>query len=167
MLIPSKSETLRRLDRLIHSSVSFEREFERFYGRSLQEKVATLSRKGWVEIRETPTGTEVKITDWGKTEVLKYQIEELKIAPMTKWDGKWRMVFFDVAETSRSKRNQFRLYLLRLGFKAMQWSVYVHPFPCEKEIKFLREVLGVPHGVKLVTAEKIENDAELRKIFAL
>ena len=49
----------------------------------------------------------------------------------------------------------------------MQKSVWVYPYPLEKEIKFLREILDVPHGVKLVTAEKIENDEDLRNWFDL
>ena len=33
--------------------------------------------------------------------------------------------------------------------------------------KVLREIVRVPHGVKLVTAEKIENDENLREWFDL
>ena len=60
-----------------------------------------------------------------------------------------------------------RKWLLRLGLKRMQRSVFVYPFPLEREIKFFREIFGVPHGVKLVTAETIENDEDLREIFDL
>ena len=77
------------------------------------------------------------------------------------------MVFFDVDELNKSRRDGLSRWLKKLGLRRMQRSVYVYPYPLEKEISFLREVLGVPHGVKLVTAEKIENDEDLREIFDL
>ncbi len=47
----------------------------------------------------------------------------------------------------------------------MQKSVFVHPFPCDKEIKFVREIIGVPHEVKLGILERVENEDELKRIF--
>ena len=166
ILVPSKSETIRRLYRGM--SVSFEEEFwKEYYASSVRDGVEKLLRKGRVEVREVVGGVEVRITEKGKTEIIRRKIEELGIAKLEKWDGKWRMVFFDVDELNKTKRDQLRKWLLRLGLKRMQRSVFVYPFPLEREIKFLREILGVPHGVKLVTAETIENDEDLREIFDL
>ncbi len=149
-------------------SVSFEEEFwKEYYASSVRDGVEKLLRKGRVEVREVVGGVEVRITEKGKTEIIRRKIEELGIAKLEKWDGKWRMVFFDVDELNKTKRDQLRKWLLRLGLKRMQRSVFVYPFPLEREIKFLREILGVPHGVKLVTAETIENDEDLREIFDL
>lgn len=124
-----------------------------------------LLRKGKVEVRETSKGTEVRITNKGRTEVIFRKMEELGLAKPVKWDGKWRLVFFDVEEGSKVKRDELRKWLVKLGLKRMQKSVFVYPYPVEEEIKLLREVVGVPHGVKLITAEKIENDEDLREWF--
>ena len=43
----------------------------------------------------------------------------------------------------------------------------MYPYPCSKEIQFLREILKVPHEVKLATIEHLENDEDLREIFQL
>ncbi len=165
MLIPSRSGTVRRMHTIRYTS--FEEEFSRFYPSSVYGGMNTLRRNGLVEMRETPQGTEARITDQGRTQILKYQLGNLQIEIPPKWDKKWRLVFFDVEEMNRSRRNRFRELLLGLGLKPLQRSVFVYPHPCHKEMKFIREVIGVPHGVKLVTAEEIENDEELRVIFKL
>ena len=162
VLVPSKSETVRRLYKSIN--VSF---WDEYYESSVRECVDKLLRKGKVEMRKVGEETEVKITDMGKTEIIKRGMKELGIAKPEKWDEKWRMVFFDVEELRRGRRDLFRRWLVKLGLRRMQKSVWVYPYPLEKEIKFLREVLEVPHGVKLVTAEIIENDKDLRDWFDL
>lgn len=162
VLVPSKSETVRRLYKSIN--VSF---WDEYYESSVRECVDKLLRKGKVEMRKVGGETEVKITDMGKTEIIKREMEKLGIAKPEKWDGKWRMVFFDVEELRRGRRDLLRRWLIKLGLRRMQKSVWVYPYPLEKEIKFLREIVGVPHGVKLVTAEKIENDENLREWFDL
>ena len=161
-IVSSKSESYRRLKQSV--TISF---WDEYYESSVKECVDKLLRKGKVELREVEGKTEVKITNKGRTEIIRMEMEKLGIAKPEKWDGKWRMVFFDVEELRRGKRDLFRRWLVRLGLRKMQKSVWVYPYPLEKEIKFLREILDVPHGVKLVTAEKIENDEDLRNWFDL
>ena len=166
MLLPSKQETIRRLKS--HQPLFFEQEYWKEYlASSVKDGVDKLLRKGRVEIRETNLGTEVKITDRGKIEVLKYRLSELVLQKPTEWDGKWRLVIFDVDETIRNKRDELRRWLIKLGLKLMQKSVWIYPYPLEEQIKFLREILETPHAVKLVTAEKIDNDHDLREWFDL
>ncbi len=165
MLIPSKSGTVRRMHSIHYTN--FAAEFSKFYPSSIYQGMNTLRRKGLVKLRETSQGTEVCITDEGRMRILKYQLSNLQIEPQKKWDKKWRLVFFDVEELNRVKRDRLRELFLKLGFKPLQRSVYLYPYPCNQEIAFLREVIGVPHAVKLVTAEEVENDDELRVVFGL
>lgn len=158
----SKAESYRRLKESMN--ISF---WDEYYKSSVKNGVDKLLRKGQVEVRETEEGIMVRITDRGRTAVIKRKLEEVGIAKPTKWDGKWRMVFFDVEELERGKRDLFRKWLVRLGLRRMQKRVWVHPYPLDDEIKFLREIVRVPHGVKLVTAERIENDEDLKDWFDL
>ena len=98
--------------------------------------------------------------------MLTYDIEQMAIERQDPWDGKWRMVFFDIP-TGHEARNIFREKLISMGFFQMQKSVYVHPFPCTKQIRFLREVYEMPHDVKLAVIEHLENDDDLRHFFRL
>lgn len=125
-----------------------------------------LERRGFAEKINTPEGIVVKITDRGKKQILKFSINNFR--PKTgKWDGKWRMVFFDIPTLQNSKRNQLRRYLQMLGMKRMQESVWVSPFDVLSEVKYIREVLEIPHNVKLAEINYLENSAELREIFAV
>lgn len=75
------------------------------------------------------------------------------------------MVVFDIPEKYKKQRNYFCRKLKELNFYSLQESVFVHPFNCTKEIFLLREVLEIPHYVKLGLLERIENDGDLRYIF--
>lgn len=139
-------------------------DWEDYFPSVVKAAVNKLQRQGLVEKRETPSGILVKITAKGKRRVLTYRLEELE--PKTgKWDGSWRLVFFDVPELERHKRNRLRRYLLQLGMKQIQESVFVSPYDVFSEIEFIREVLEIPHGVKMATLKWIENEEELKEIF--
>ena len=83
------------------------------------------------------------------------------------WDGKWRMVFFDIESKKNLLRDRLRRYLRQMGFKKYQESVWVYPYDCEDKLKHIREVLDIPHTVKLAVVEKLENDEDLREWFGL
>jgi len=166
VMVPSRAESYRRL-KMGPKADLWDEFWKEYYASSVRDGVEKLLRKGKVEMREVGGVTEVKITNKGRNEVIKLKMGELGIQKLPIWDKKWRMVFFDVDELNKTKRDQLRKWLLKLGLKRMQRSVFVYPYPLEKEIRFLREVLGVPHGVKLVTAELIENDDDLKEIFDL
>lgn len=141
-------------------------DLEDYFPSQMERVVEKLARRGWVEKRQTQAGLKIILTESGKRQVLLYKLEELEPKKGV-WDGKWRIVFFDVAEKQRKKRNKLRSYLGKLGFWQMQESVFVSPYDCENEVKYIREVLGIPHGVKLGVLERIENEQDLKKIWKL
>lgn len=51
------------------------------------------------------------------------------------WDGKWRILGFDIEEEKRSLRNIFRKFLHRFGFGMLQKSLYISPLPLEEDIE--------------------------------
>jgi len=153
--------------RLLRPDDDRSKRWEPYYQSSIQRQAIVLWRKGLVKVMETKDGAVVTISDKGKQEILKYDIDDMAIALPDHWDGKWRMVFFDIDTGHNEERRVFRQRLKQLGFFAMQKSVYVYPYPCRKEIQFLREVYEVPHSVKLAVVEKMENDDDLKRIFHL
>lgn len=50
------------------------------------------------------------------------------------WDGKWRVVFFDIPEKKREKRDALRRELISLGFGSWQRSAWVIPFDVTNEL---------------------------------
>lgn len=51
-----------------------------------------------------------------------------------KWDGKWRIVLFDIAELNRKARDMLRRKLRELGFGMFQQSVYISPHNFTKDL---------------------------------
>jgi phenylacetic acid degradation operon negative regulatory protein len=50
------------------------------------------------------------------------------------WNRKWYFVHFEVPETERIRRDQFRLQLLQLGFGQLYKGVYVSPWDYSKQL---------------------------------
>lgn len=126
-----------------------------------------MKRKGLVDFSERDDETIVKITESGKTEILKFDIEKIKIKRPKVWDGFWRVIVFDIPNKKKRAREVLRAKLKELEFYQLQESVFVNPFPCEDEIRFLREVFEVPHDVKIILAKTLDNEEELRKMYGL
>lgn len=107
----------------------------------------------------------VRLTKKGKVKVLKYQLEEMQVKKQTKWDHKWRLIIYDITKFKHRQQTAFRRMLKKLKFLPLQKSVYMTPYPCHREIEFLREYFEVEEGVIYVIAEKIENDVLYRQYF--
>lgn len=109
----------------------------------------------------------VKITSKGEAKILKLNIENIEIRDTEKWDGKWRIVIFDIPENYKLARNIFSRKLQELGFQQVQKSVYVLPFDCSEEIEKLRCFYGIRPYTFLITASEIESSEKLKNLFGL
>jgi len=84
-----------------------------------------------------------------------------------KWDGKWRIIFFDIPEKKRRYRDELRLLLKVVGFKEFQKSAWIYP---HKVPYFLKEILfeeNIKHYIRLITTSDIEYDLDLKRKFKL
>lgn len=127
-----------------------------------------LDKQKFVKVTENADGsTTVKITQKGMIRALTYQLGTLQLKKPKHWDGKWRVVIFDVPEKHKRLRDIFRRRLLQLGLYRLQESVYASPYPCFKEIEFLRELYSVSFNVRYLLVDKIEEDSALRDHFEL
>lgn len=81
------------------------------------------------------------------------------------WDHKWRIVLFDIPEDDYKFRDIFREHLYAFGFKKMQQSVFIFPFPCEKIIQKLVDFYKASKYVQIITAEKITKEKKFLQTF--
>lgn len=84
-----------------------------------------------------------------------------------KWDGKWRVLIFDIPEKRKDMRKQIRMKLISLGFLKLQNSVWIFPYDCEDFITLLKTELKTGKLLLYMIVEAIEEDAPLRKHFKL
>jgi len=109
----------------------------------------------------------LSLTPKGRTLLTRYQLKELTIKKPKKWDGKWRVIAFDVWESRRAVRNLLRKTLQNLGFVKLQSSLWVYPYDCEEIIGLLRTDLKLSPAIQYIVAERIDRDQHLRKYFDL
>src|SRR3989344_528013 len=82
-----------------------------------------------------------------------------------KWDGYWRMIIFDVPEKKRRYRDYLRQMLKTLGFKELQKSTWVTPYPIPDFLKELLWEERMKHFTRFITIKEIDYDKDLRKSF--
>lgn len=126
-----------------------------------------LKSKGYLNIRQKNGQIYISLTAKGKKRAGKYQIDDLKIEKQKRWDGKYRIVFFDIPQIARPKRDALRGKLKTLGFYRLQHSVWVCPFECEKEIDLLRGFFGLTSRELILIEGKIKEDKPIREFFKI
>lgn len=109
----------------------------------------------------------VKITNKGLARAMEGAFRLGEIYKNQKWDGKWRVVIFDIPEKHKSAREGFRIKLADMGFRRMQDSSFISPYPCEKEIIFLSNMYCISSYIHFMESEYLFDDEEFRKFFRL
>jgi DNA-binding transcriptional regulator PaaX len=115
----------------------------------------------------TKKGTFYQITAKGKKKLLKAELDNINIEKPKKWDGKWRIVIFDIPEKHKIARNYLATKLRELGFKQVQKSVYLIPYECTEEIERIRCYYQIRDYVLIITTTEIERADKLKKLFNL
>jgi len=111
----------------------------------------------------------LSITERGKNELKRYEFDDLKIPQPKHWDGVWRMVIFDIPEKVREARVVLSKKLKEMGFYQFQKSVFIHPFECENEIDFIKELFQINKYVVFLRLSSLGeyHDLILKKYFDL
>lgn len=109
----------------------------------------------------------IKLNQEGRRKILKYSFDTLAIEKPKQWDGKWRLVLYDVPKDSNNTRDIIRQALRNLNFYPIQESVYLSPYPCYNQIEFIRQYYAIGSAVQYMLVEKIENDGLYRVYFGL
>lgn len=141
--------------------------WKRFNIPYLKRSLKRLERQKMVQITEENGMQVVKITSQGKKRLIKMGLDELAVEKPGVWDGNWRVVSFDLPEKLTVKRKVLVEYLNAWGFYQFHESVYLHAYPCFKQVEFLREYLGIGEYVRMLFVKKIENDKVFRDFFGV
>lgn len=126
-----------------------------------------LHRQKLIEVSEENDYSVVQLTRKGKLQTLKYKLDEMTLEKPRQWDGRWRLIIYDITKFKRRQQAAFRRMLKKLHMLPLQKSVYLSPYPCEKEVVFLREYFDVGACVIYIEANKIENEEVYKHYFGL
>lgn len=144
------------------------KEWKKINKKQLEKAIASLYRSKLIREHENQDGSLTMIlTDKGRQSAITFNIDNMKIKKPKKWDKKWRMVLFDIPEKHKKARDALRETLRKLGFYEYQKSVLIHPYECRKEIDFVVEYFDIRPYVRIITANELDNEIHIRKIFGL
>lgn len=147
---------------------SIGKEWEEINRQSLRRAIRNLYQSKLIKEKQNSDGTITMIlTEKGKEKALTYNLDEMMIKRPERWDGKWRIILFDIPEKMRWIRDAFRHHLNQLGFYEFQKSVFVHPFDCQDEIDYLIEFYHARKFIRFVVAESLDNELHLKVHFGL
>lgn len=136
--------------------------------RKIAKALERLKRNKLIILGEENGNFKVGLTEKGKRVVKEIQLDNMKPEKPAVWDKQWRIVIFDIPDKyKRRARDALREKLKEMKFYPLQKSVWVCPYPCEKEIQFLCEFFEITPYVNIILAYNIYNDIKLRKYFKL
>jgi len=128
-----------------------------------KRRLLGLREKGYFDISVRNNKTFFRLTPKGKSlvELIRFCTGKIK------WDGRWRILIFDIPEKEKYKREALRVQLLGLGFKQLQRSVWVTPYPPPDSFSEFLANLRVRPYLFSITASHINRESELKKYFKL
>ncbi|MDO8443164.1 MAG: hypothetical protein Q7S81_02830 [bacterium] len=132
--------------------------------------ITDLKKKKLIDIQELKDGSiKVCLTENGKKIILQYELENLKIEKPKRWDGKWRVIIYDIPQSLRKASDAFRIKIRELGMYQLQKSIWIYPYDCIKELDFVCAIYQVPleNCVLYFKAEELPKQKEIKQFFGL
>ncbi|OGE44351.1 hypothetical protein A3B45_03670 [Candidatus Daviesbacteria bacterium RIFCSPLOWO2_01_FULL_39_12] len=72
------------------------------------------------------------------------------------WDGKWRIVIWDIPEKRRVARDLLRYKLKWLGFKQLQKSVWITKKNCTQVLRDFIKKMGIKDWVVVIESDNVD-----------
>ncbi len=111
-------------------------------------------------------GRHLRITRKGETEIARL-LGKASVQKARRWDGKWRVLMFDVPEYRKSMRDRIRRTVQGIGFIRLQDSVWIYPYDCEDLVTLLKADFKIGKDVLYMVVDSLEGDSWLRAAFKL
>lgn len=115
---------------------------------SLSQALKRLREKGLIEQIKLKNDILFKLTQEGK-DLLEDKFDEKS------WDGRWRVVIFDIPEEKRIIRNLFRRNLKKWGFKHLQKSVWISKRNVFDKLEAYIKDLGIEKWVVVMEVNRL------------
>ncbi|OGZ78148.1 MAG: hypothetical protein A2358_02250 [Candidatus Staskawiczbacteria bacterium RIFOXYB1_FULL_37_44] len=135
--------------------------------KDVKAAMAKLKREEFVNQKQNYEGSVlVSLSEKGKLRALNMIFRRFD-SRKEKWDGKWRMVSFDIPDHCTKGRKALVYRLKSAGFYELQKSLFIYPHDCEKEVKTLAHLFKIEKYIRLGLLESIDNQEILIKHFKL
>jgi len=112
-------------------------------------------------------GFKVKLTAKGHAALRRIEARDFKLRRPKRWDGKWRVLIFDIPEYRKGLRDKVRRTLRSIGFVRIQDSVWAYPYDCEDLTALLKADFKIGKDILYMIVEEMEGAWRLKKHFGL
>jgi len=146
------------------------KEFKKYKKRRLYRALSRLKTQNKITyVKEDNNFLTIKITENGKNYLKKVDFDYLTLKKPAVWDKNWRLVIFDIPENKKVAREALRGKLKDLELVKLQDSVWVTPFPCEREIDLIKTIFNLSDSwLDVIITNNIgHNEYYFRKTFDL
>lgn len=109
----------------------------------------------------------LRLTQKGESVLRRLELSEYRTRKPQRWDGRWRVLIFDIPEKRKKLREQIRIILADIGFIRAQDSVWVYPYDSEDLITLLKADLKIGKDLLYLVVEQMEYDTAYKKYFGL
>lgn len=148
----------------IFTNFSKRKSYKHFSNKRYNIALNALKRRNYIE--KSASGG-ISLTSKGNRQLNRIILEDINVIKPVKWDGKWRMFLFDIPIRFKKGRNALRFKIKDMGFLQFQKSVWIYPYPCEKEIDLVASFFGVTKHFDLFTVTNIAREHEFIRKFKL
>lgn len=109
----------------------------------------------------------LRLTEKGQAALRLFEARDFKFRKPRRWDGKWRILIFDIPEYRKGLRDKIRRTLGAIGFVRVQDSVWAYPYDCEDFIALLKADFRIGKDMLYMIVEELEGDRRLKQLFEL
>lgn len=138
-----------------------------FTGKQLTAAVSDLTKKKFIQEKDNYEGSVlVSLTEKGLLRAINFKFRRLN-DKKERWDGKWRMVAFDIPNICRKGRKALNYRLKMGGFYELQESIFLYPYDCKKEIDSFVKLFKLEKYVRFGLLDFIDNHERLKIRFGI
>lgn len=107
----------------------------------------------------------LQLTAKARRRLAKVEIDALVLKPKKIWDGRWRIVVYDIPSSQQTARHQLQSNLLRYGCIMLQKSTWITPFPCRQDVAAIASQYKVDSYISFFEAINLDNAEQMIKRF--
>lgn len=122
-----------------------------------------------LSVTENSDGTyTVLVTIKGMRRATRARLDRIEIEKR-QWDKQWRLVMFDIPEKHKTGRDFLAGNLKRVGFLAIQRSVFIYPFPIDSFMAVFFDVVPElrPYVSYMTVSEITHHNLYVKKFAAI
>lgn len=136
--------------------------------RALTRALDYAKRNQLVSFREEGGDMIMILSEAGKQKITEYAFDDMMLPQKKYWNDKWHIVIFDIPHKKKAAREALREKFQELGMVMLQKSVWVWPYECRNEIRFIQRVFDLhDKEVNYIIADYVEDESILKKHFNL